>query len=823
MFNEDITLNKTEEEYSWILPTNSSDQKDVRDFKTESRRRTKEYEESPNSPMSFETRIWRLFHNMGAVYLNRDDPRNSSKFLTIGHNKNKKQVDVFAVIRDYAIIVSCTTSTRKNNINEKEDELKEYNETFSKRIDKIFTLKNGKKLKKLFIVAVKDWEIDQDDINLYTNSLVKFLPKHETEYLENIYTSSQNKVFTFNQFLGFLAKDVDSDEKVNVFALKTEVEGGTSYTFSLPAYEVIPSCVIAHRKAVGNYADRAASSTYYQRILKNNRLKSVSKFINERNSPFVDSILLGYRGNKEPKFDTSFSGKIDNTYSKNCGILSMPKSPGLFHVIDGQHRLFGFTAAKEELAKKLPLTFNLLVDLDIEEEATYFVDINQGSKSVDASLLKEIELVTKGETTETLATAISIDCREQENSPFKGLISDSENSSKNFKITSIIDGLKEENFFSQGNDARDSWKKGTLSMGSWGYSREVHGQLINKFFSDIKTKIPNQWQAGKNHPKNLAQQQLVIGLIKVLGRIIDRDGYIKIESEVSRRYTHIQEYVDFMIEKINEGLPDYVYRVNPLFLGKSGPRKWRSVIIEEIFKGSDFNDLFIKKVDEPLVNLVKSDMSADRREEQIKKELQDALDELALERKKRSALDKSDPFYENIASVSYETNIVTIFHHILNEFIGADYWDYLKINPSLTQLMTSVAKKETEMLKDTKSEESPTGILWDIKLSFCSLEDLITIYKSYNNIEHQNKEEFKSNIDKFLGIPHPDGKSGKGDNLYYCSLFNKLRRYGGAHKPVEGQESVNSKKDKEHFAYYSEELTKKISSYERYKKREIRD
>jgi len=43
MFDEDITLNKTEEEYSWILPTNSSDQKDVRDFKTESRRRTKEY------------------------------------------------------------------------------------------------------------------------------------------------------------------------------------------------------------------------------------------------------------------------------------------------------------------------------------------------------------------------------------------------------------------------------------------------------------------------------------------------------------------------------------------------------------------------------------------------------------------------------------------------------------------------------------------------------------------------------------------------------------------------------------------------------------
>ena len=137
MFNEDITLNKTEEEYSWILPTNSSDQKDQRDFKTESRRRTKEYDESPNSPMSFETRIWRLFHNMGAVYLNRDDPRNSSKFLTFGHNKNKKQVDVFAVIRDYAIVVSCTISTLKNNINTKEDELKEYHETFSKRMIKM--------------------------------------------------------------------------------------------------------------------------------------------------------------------------------------------------------------------------------------------------------------------------------------------------------------------------------------------------------------------------------------------------------------------------------------------------------------------------------------------------------------------------------------------------------------------------------------------------------------------------------------------------------------------------------------------------------------
>ena len=56
--------------------------------------------------------------------------------------------------------------------------------------------------------------------------------------------------------------------------------------------------------------DRTASEGYYQRILKKKRLSDVSKFLVNKDSSFVDSILLGYRGTNPIKFKKITDEKV---------------------------------------------------------------------------------------------------------------------------------------------------------------------------------------------------------------------------------------------------------------------------------------------------------------------------------------------------------------------------------------------------------------------------------------------------------------------------------------------------------------------------------
>ena len=93
----------------------------------------------------------------------------------------------------------------------------------------------------------------------------------------------------------------------------------------------------------------------------------------------------------------------------------------MFHVIDGQHRLFGYSGTNEEQVLDQPIIVTMYSDLSEVEEAELFIDVNENQKKVDVSLKIEVAFLIGEKSTglkqvENLATSIILALREDERS-----------------------------------------------------------------------------------------------------------------------------------------------------------------------------------------------------------------------------------------------------------------------------------------------------------------------------------------------------------------------------------------------------------------------
>ena len=121
----------------------------------------------------------------------------------------------------------------------------------------------------------------------------------------------------------------------------------------------------------------------YQRLEQKSRLKKISDFIN-KGGFFPNNIILNL--SDKPNFE--LVQKHDEA-GVHYGNLFLPNRFKSAWVIDGQHRLYGFSHAAE--ARQDDNIFVLAFEqLDRTKEADLFVKINHEQKSVPAGLLEEL-------------------------------------------------------------------------------------------------------------------------------------------------------------------------------------------------------------------------------------------------------------------------------------------------------------------------------------------------------------------------------------------------------------------------------------------------
>lgn len=131
----------------------------------------------------------------------------------------------------------------------------------------------------------------------------------------------------------------------------------------------------------------------HQRKLLNERLKAIGRFIDTIEAAFPNSIILAANYNDEGQLvedeTKRWSVNLDSR-NKTIGTLTIPSATKLAAIVDGQHRLYGFTEVSLRERTSMSLLCAIYLDLPHPFQAYLFATINSNQKPVGKSQTYEL-------------------------------------------------------------------------------------------------------------------------------------------------------------------------------------------------------------------------------------------------------------------------------------------------------------------------------------------------------------------------------------------------------------------------------------------------
>jgi DGQHR domain-containing protein len=538
----------------------------------------KKFESALPKGKALERQIWRLFFNMGLVISNGKKPELKIDLeADYGQGKSSqktKQIDGFFIMRDrYAFVVECkdreqeVAKTSTSLITQYFNDWKALKKPINKRIKRLF---RGSSLREpIHIIATRGYEWKKSDRDRLKKEGFIVLADAGITYLESCFTESKSSWFTFNQFLSFFRGNENDfgsglkKEQKQYIGFRTRAAPGKdgifetkddvyAYTTSMKVIDLLKISTVAHKKAEDIDELGETTKNYYQRILKSSRLSGkngIPKFIKEKEGPFINNLLINYRGTKNLEdiwtpFDQG---------QKRGGMLTFDVlSPGMFHIIDGQHRLFGYSPIIEEQGDesdfgKHELIITLFDKLEPQDEARNFLQINKNQKAIDSGLVLEVQLVFGAhgddkEVIENLATSL-VQALQSKATAFNepSAIKQSESMKKidhtgntveqgsltiRGMVTTLVKSplIQTSGEFESGYAFKDGFDKPDKFNNTFEYLYEIY----SKYFDEIRKARPQLWvssnSAGKtvSNKSRIAQNTPIGGFLLLLDLFIQR-------------------------------------------------------------------------------------------------------------------------------------------------------------------------------------------------------------------------------------------------------------------------------------------------------------
>lgn len=329
----------------------------------------------------FEDRVWSVFRKMGYSNLNID-----SNFK-IHYSKNldipPRQIDVFCFDEDTAIVVECKSAKERSD------------KPLQTIINDFAHIKNGiifslnslfetrKKVK--FVLATNNIKISENDFKRLKENDIVLFTQDDISYYEQIsnHLGEASKYQLFGRL--YSGQSIPSLQN-KVPAIKGKMGGHTYYSFSIQPANLLKLSYILHNNTT---SEELAGS--YQRMVSKKRINEIGEFLNADEGEsgfFPNSIIINFDNNgKELNFDKASSNHDINGCS--LGVLHLPNRFRSAFVIDGQHRLYGYSKSRWSTIHTVPVI--AFVDLPVEKQVNMFVNINHKQKSVSQNLLTTIK------------------------------------------------------------------------------------------------------------------------------------------------------------------------------------------------------------------------------------------------------------------------------------------------------------------------------------------------------------------------------------------------------------------------------------------------
>lgn len=463
----------------------------------------------------FEDQVWLLFANMGFSELNAGGPLDICYDF---HDDTLTQPVSVVAIDDETILIAICHATDKVTEKSFSDEI----QNFSSKIAGIRkeALKKYPNRKTKFIWATHNYIANRHDLALLDKVGIAYFNDSTIEYYNELAKhlgSCSRYQLLGNLFANQEIKNMDD----RVPAIQGKMGGHTYYSFSIEPERLLKISYVLHRSE----ANQNMMPTY-QRIIKKKRLQDVRSFINE-GGYFPNSIIISIDSNgKGLVFDQS-STKIEETISK-IGILHIPKRYRSAYIIDGQHRLYGYSDSKYATSNTIPVV--AFVDLERTEQIKLFMDINENQKAVPKSLRVTLnadmlwDSSDFSEQRQALRSKIAQMLGEEPTSPLHGRVVIGENEStfeRCITVEAIQSALKKCHFFDTYGKKNVLQKAGTFDLKNIQETCDLFYPFIEKCLLYIRETCLDEWNKGDQDAGMLTMNRGIQGIIRVVDDIVD--------------------------------------------------------------------------------------------------------------------------------------------------------------------------------------------------------------------------------------------------------------------------------------------------------------
>jgi len=462
--------------------------------------------------VAFEDRLWGLFARM------KFDLINETREFTLAYGKElNKQIDVFCCDSEVALVVEAKSSAVRQKV------------YFQKEIHEFAFLQNDLRAsisklfphnpKIVFIFATNKCVLsDKDSSRLKENNIHHF-NQDTIEYYEGL-TEHLGEAAKYQLFGNLLAGQLIPNLPTRVPAISGKTPTGkTFYSFSIDPKVLLKISYVLHRNDT-----TSETSDAYQRLIKKRRLKQIGDFI-DKGGYFPNSIIINIQ-EKHLKFEPAT--RIQHDSKTDFGILHLPRKFKSAFIIDGQHRLFGYSKSVVDQNHTIPVV--AFHNLPEDEQTQIFVDINHSQKSVPTSLLHSLMADFHWDSSNdrlaigALKTRLLTRLNQDEKSPFYQRIVLAEEPKTDTRCLTLqtirSSGFGGTNYFGK--------LKGDKLI-SYGYLTEGnHENTLNKaalffseVFSEVENKLSGQWNAGSDSGGFIAMNLGVIGVMRVADSILE--------------------------------------------------------------------------------------------------------------------------------------------------------------------------------------------------------------------------------------------------------------------------------------------------------------
>ncbi len=391
-----------------------------------------------------EDEAWCLMARMG--FQDLSDGRQFK--IAAGDGLEPRQIDVFAKDDECALFIECTQceSPKKKDMSSLINKINSINGPIRQSVIKYY----GKlhKLKMRWIIVTRNIEWGKADLGKAKDAQIVVIQEHELEYFkkltQHIKTAARYQLLA-HVFSGEVIKGLNT----KVLATRGTMGGHSFYNFLMSPKELLKIGYISHK------ASREIDNIEtYQRMLKPARLKDIARYIDE-GGQFPTNIVINVKTKKKQhiQFD-----KKEDIGDVSVGLLTLPSTYSCAWIIDGQHRLYGYSYSKRSEITDDKTTFPVLAYINMPpiEEAKMFVDINCEQVKVQKSLLIEIYATLnwgsedRAEQIEAIRSRLSSVLDKSPSSPIQGRIISSASPKSGLRCltaASFSDGLHENKFF----------------------------------------------------------------------------------------------------------------------------------------------------------------------------------------------------------------------------------------------------------------------------------------------------------------------------------------------------------------------------------------